>query len=447
LAEQVDIALILNGEHVKTKVLVDERLVDFLRDRLRLTGTRLGCGEGECGSCTVLVDGAVVSSCSMLALQADGTVVETVESLASNEGLSPLQEAFVEEDAVQCGSCTPGMLLASKALLDRRQTVMDSDIRDALSGNTCRCTGYGRIVAAVLRAAPRHSASLLPTPPDPSAPSYYRPRSLEEALEVLVQRGGEVRPIAGGTHVMPAIHAGRIRGQSFFDLALVPELAGIEIDETSLRVGASTTFAEAALSEALGRHASVLAEAARVAGSPQRRNRATLGGALASGLADSDVAPALTVLDATVELVSISDRRLVPVAEFFLAPGETVLAADELILGVRIPLRQGLRTTLGRVTRRPGPGPAKISVALGMCFSEGHPSHCRVAIGGVSLAVQRATETEQALLTGGFAGLQRAMEVIRDEAEPLDDERSTAYYRREMASVLLRRAVQALVEG
>jgi CO/xanthine dehydrogenase FAD-binding subunit len=383
----------------------------------------------------------------MLALQADGTVVETVESLAAGEAASPLQEAFVEEDAVQCGSCTSGMLLASKALLDRNPTVSDDEVRDALSGNACRCTGYGRIVAAVQRAAPRHRASLLPTPPDPVAPSYYRPRSLEEALEVLLQRGGEVRPIAGGTHIMPAVHAGQVRGQSFFDLGLVTELSGIEADETTLRLGASTTLAEAAASDAVRCHAAVLAEAVRVSAGPQRRNRGTLGGALASGLADSDVAPALVALDATVELVSLSDRRLVPVAELFLAPGETLLAPDELILEVRVPLRQGLRATLQRVTRRAGPGPAKISVAVAMCFAEGRPSHCRVAIGGVSLAAQRVTKTEEALLSGGFDGLQRAMDIIRDEAEPLDDERSTAFYRREMASVLLRRAVMTLVEG
>lgn len=395
----------------------------------------------------MLVDGSIVSACCTLALQADGTVVETVESLAGKEGLGPLQEAFVDEDAVQCGACTPGMLMASKALLDRKPTANDVEIRDALSGNICRCTGYGRIVAAVQRAAPRHRASLLPTPPEPAAPSYFRPRSLEEALEVLVQRNGELRPIAGGTHLMPAIHAGQIRGQSFFDLGLVPELQGIEVDETYLRIGASTTFAETIASETVGRHAPVLAEAARVAGSPQRRNRATIGGALASGQCDSDVAPALAVLDAEIELVSISDRRIVPVDQFFLAPGETILAPDELLLGVRIPLRQGRRSALRRVTRRPGPGPAKISVAVSMCFADGKPSLCRVAIGGVSLAVQRATETEEALLSGGFEGLQRSLDVIRDEAEPVDDERSTASYRREMASVLLRRAVMSLVEG
>jgi len=147
------IEFILNGEKTQVEASADITLLQLLRDRLALTGTKDGCGTGECGACTVLMDGEPVNSCLVLAAQVDGHEILTVEGLATEAKLHPLQQAFVEVGAVQCGYCTPGMLLSAKALLDQNPNPTEGEIREAISGNLCRCTGYSRIVAAVQRAA------------------------------------------------------------------------------------------------------------------------------------------------------------------------------------------------------------------------------------------------------------------------------------------------------
>jgi len=145
----------LNGRQVSLEAEPDRRLLDVLREDLHLSGTKEGCGEGECGACTVLLDGRPVNSCLVLAPQADGCDVLTVEGLASGSHLHPVQQAFVDAGAVQCGFCTPGFLLATVALLRENPTPSDEEILTALEGNLCRCTGYAKILTAVHLAARR----------------------------------------------------------------------------------------------------------------------------------------------------------------------------------------------------------------------------------------------------------------------------------------------------
>jgi carbon-monoxide dehydrogenase small subunit len=143
----------VNGKPRQVTARADAFLIDVLRDQLALTGTKNGCGMGECGACTVLLDGAPVFSCLTLAIEAQGREITTIEGLAKNGQLDPLQRAFVEHGGVQCGFCTPGMILAARALLDENPRPTEADVRRALSGNLCRCTGYTKIVEAVLAAA------------------------------------------------------------------------------------------------------------------------------------------------------------------------------------------------------------------------------------------------------------------------------------------------------
>ena len=157
-----DIALTMtvNGESVSRTVEARRTLADFLRDDLALTGTHLGCEHGVCGACTVLLDGDAVRSCLMFAVQADGAEVTTIEGLSErNGGLTPIQSAFQDEHGLQCGYCTPGFVVSVHAFLAENPQPSDEEIRDALSGNLCRCTGYQGIIAAVKRAASAQSGS------------------------------------------------------------------------------------------------------------------------------------------------------------------------------------------------------------------------------------------------------------------------------------------------
>jgi aerobic carbon-monoxide dehydrogenase small subunit len=150
---KVDIFFIVNGNSVKISVLPDKTLVDVLREDLKLTGTKAGCRGGECGACTVIMDGKPVNSCLVFAGQLEGKEVLTIESLSKGEEVHPIQQAFIEEGAVQCGFCIPGMIMTTKALLDSNPEPAEVEIKEALSGNLCRCTGYIKIFKAVKKAS------------------------------------------------------------------------------------------------------------------------------------------------------------------------------------------------------------------------------------------------------------------------------------------------------
>lgn len=152
--DKVELAFVVNGESVRLEVAPQDTLLRVLREDLELTGTKYGCGEGECGACSVLLDGKIVSSCLVLALECEGAEVLTIEGLGANGQLHPIQQAFVDHGAIQCGFCTPGMIMATYALLQANLTPTEAEVRRGLEGNLCRCTGYRKIIDAVLSLAP-----------------------------------------------------------------------------------------------------------------------------------------------------------------------------------------------------------------------------------------------------------------------------------------------------
>ncbi len=189
----MNLTLRVNGMTHEVEAAPTARLLDVLRDQLGLTGTKEGCAEGECGACTVIVDDKAVNSCVMLAVQAQGKEVLTVEGLAVDGELDDLQQKFVENGAVQCGFCTPGMLMSAKALLLANPLPSEQDIRIALAGNLCRCTGYSAIVAAVKAASGQEAAPAMALPGDAEdlvAAVKTDPKTLAAACEVVQAEGG-----------------------------------------------------------------------------------------------------------------------------------------------------------------------------------------------------------------------------------------------------------------
>jgi carbon-monoxide dehydrogenase small subunit len=144
-----NVHLEVNGEEYQVRVEPQEILLDIIRDKLNLTGTKRGCDTGDCGACTIIMDGKAVNSCLVLAIEADGKKILTIEGLAKNGQLHPLQEAFVQYGAIQCGYCTPGTIMSARALLDENPNPTEEEINKAIAGNLCRCTGYTKIVQAI----------------------------------------------------------------------------------------------------------------------------------------------------------------------------------------------------------------------------------------------------------------------------------------------------------
>jgi xanthine dehydrogenase small subunit len=466
--------LTVNGASVEVEVSGGARLLDVLRIELGLTGTKEGCGEGECGACTVLLDGEPVNSCLVPVGQVEGRRVTTVEGLARDARLDPVQAAFVESGGVQCGICTPGFLMSARALLDSRAAPTDAAVREAIAGNLCRCTGYVRIVDAIIAAAsigPREIAGgegAVPRELPAVAihagieagsnarigPAMVRPDTLAEAYALLAD--GSWRPIAGGTDVMVALadqaHAAE---QPLLDLTGIEQLRGIRVERDRLLIGAATTFAELRRSSLVVDRLPVLAEVAATIGGLQIQARATLGGNIANASPAGDSLPVLLATDAEIVLGGPGGERLVPASEYFTGYRETARAPGELILRVEIPLPAGRRVRFRKVGTRRALAISKVVMAVSWREAEAIPStpgasapaawrDVRVAVGSVAPVPMRARATE-ALLEGAspIAGTaDRAAAAIAAEIAPIDDVRSTEAYRRAVTARILRRIVR-----
>ena len=448
----------VNGRSVEVAVPGGRRLLDVLRLDLGLTGSKEGCGEGECGSCSVLLDGEVVNSCLVPVCQVDGREVRTVEGLAADGRLDPLQAALVASGGVQCGICTPGMLMAGRAFLDSGAEPTDTAIREAISGNLCRCTGYGRIVEAIRLAATSPANDAPETAPGPALrmpagpsldlgdPGAVTPTTLTEAYEALA--GGGWRPLAGGTDAIVERSAGLADPRGYLDLGALEELRGIRLEDGALVLGAGTTYAELRRDPLVAEHAPVLAEMAGQVGAAQIQNRGTLGGNLATASPAGDSLPVLLALDAEIVVGSAAGERTVPAAAFFPAYRRTALAPDELILRVRVPRVPGRAVAFRKVGTRRAQSISVVVLAVAWSWGEaearGTWRDVRVALGSVAPTPIRARATEACLEgappTAEVAGVAAA--TLAAEIAPIDDVRSTAEYRRAVAGRILHRIVR-----
>src|SRR5262249_55836198 len=218
------------------------RLLDALRDGLGLTGTKEGCGEGECGACSVILDGEVINSCLVPLQQVNGSRILTVEGLARDCGLDPIQEAFLECRGAQCGTCTPGMLTAARALPDAKPNPTREEIKEGIAGNLCRCTGYVKIFESIEKAARVRPAAESPrqtvAPPAVTSSS----KSLADVLAILGERRGSVKVIAGGTDLMVPMNAHQLEGREFVNIWGLDELRGIADEGGQVRIGALTSY-------------------------------------------------------------------------------------------------------------------------------------------------------------------------------------------------------------
>ncbi len=456
------IVLTVNGERRDLDVPPLRRLLDVLREDLGLTGAKEGCGEGECGACAVILDGRLVNACQLPAYKAHGRVVRTVEGLGTPDDPDPVQAGFVAAGGVQCGFCTPGLIMASRALLDDTPAPGPEEIRTALAGNLCRCTGYGRVVEAVERAALMEETEPPPPPsppavgsPEPSPAdgvSIHRPRSLDEALDVLAARSGDVTVIAGATDLSVAMHADGLRPVEVLDLDDIPELRGIAEVDGAVVIGAGTTYAELLRSEPVVRRLPALAEAARLVGAPATRNLGTLGGNLANASPGADAVPPLMALDAVLRLASRRGVREVPVDAFHRGYRDCDLAPDELIVSVSVPpLHDRMRQAFYKAGTRRAQSIARVNLAArGRLDKLNRLCDVRLAAGSAAPVTLLLRET-MAWLEGRQitpqdrpAVCDEAAARAADEVAPIDDVRASGSYRRTVTGNLVARFLRSL---
>jgi carbon-monoxide dehydrogenase small subunit/xanthine dehydrogenase small subunit len=454
----------LNGVAVSADVSGDRRAVDLLREDFGLTGTKEGCGTGECGACTIMVDGRSRLSCLMLAAQLANSEVTTIEGLAGGETLHPVQTSFIASGAVQCGFCTPGMVLTAAELLEEKPHPTRHEIAEALSGNICRCTGYHKIFAAV-ETAGRHDPMPIQLPsaeeqgyriPVVSRPVHQQevPVFFPEMLDELWQRLAdypETGIFAGGTDYLVWLRSGRVSTSTLICLERMPVLRGVTDEGNQIRIGAATTHESLLADPIIREHYQVLQQALRVLGSPHIRRTGTIGGNIVTASPAGDTLPPLYVLGAAVELQSRHGLRRMPIADFIHGPGRTALQSGEILTAILVPKGRGSSLQhFEKVGLRQAMACAVASLAATLEISaSGRIGQARLAWGSVGPTIVRLPEVEAALVGHPFdrATFTAAASLVGASLSPINDVRATASYRRQVSGSLLLRMAAAGTSG
>jgi xanthine dehydrogenase small subunit len=335
----VKIHFILNKRAIEIDADPSARVIDILRDDMHMTGTKEGCGAGDCGACTILVNDGNRLACLMLASQLEGRNVTTIEGLALYGNMDPLQEAFVAQGAVQCGFCTPGMVMAAHAFLEQNPRPQRAEIEEAISGNLCRCTGYQKIVEAIEKAAEgmntRERGAGQETPVREIPPDKPRlPSTLDDVWSIREERPGTI-VYAGGTDILVKLRAsGKLREAPLLCLERVKELRAVYESEGRLFIGACSTHSELLRNPLIQLRFPLLIKSLRSLGSPPIRNMGTIGGNICTASPAGDTLAPLYLLDAELEVRSRGYSRRTAIQDFILGPGKTALKKDEMLYGV-----------------------------------------------------------------------------------------------------------------
>lgn len=447
-------------------------LSDYLRYKLRLTGTKVVCAEGDCGACTIL-QGSIheqtkgklnykqINSCISFVSILDCSHIITVEGLRSGDNLHPVQEAFVDFHGAQCGFCTPGFVCAMTATFENRMAsdkpMDEKKLINGLSGNLCRCTGYEPIIKAGLNIDTKnlvtmreryHSADMVEDFEEhrkqgikitTSDKTFFGPSNLKDALAER-KKTPQARMIAAATDLGVLINKDKFTPALLLNLNHVSELHEVKVEADKVVVGAKVNLYQ--LEQATLAAIPELSSLLHVFASPQIKNTATLVGNIANGSPIADITPALCVLEAMIEIQSTTGTRMVKMNDFYLGYKQLDLKIDELIVRVHIPIPgkdQVLK--LYKVSNRKDMDIATVTFAALMTGDDEDRNkikEMRLAYGGVGV-VQRMTATER-FLTGknlSLATVQDAGVELLKEITPIDDVRSSSRYRTLVAKNLL----------
>ncbi|WP_427913653.1 xanthine dehydrogenase small subunit [Ramlibacter sp. MMS24-I3-19] len=455
------IRFIRRGELVALgNVPPDRTLLEVLREDLGATGTKEGCGEGDCGACTVVLGEAIdgrlryrtVNSCIRLAHSVDGLAVWTVEDLAGADGaLHPAQEAMVRCHGSQCGFCTPGFVMSLFGMYQNHvckgESITRALAQEELSGNLCRCTGYRPILEAAQQMAslPRvtvDEAALVAKLQD-LAPShderYLAPTTLDALLAARAAHP-QAQIVAGCTDVGLWVTKLHRQFAQVLDVTRARELRQVEDYPNHIAIGAAVSLTDAYA--ALVTQRPVLKTFAdRFAGLPVR-NAGTLGGNVANGSPIGDSMPLLVALDARLVLMSQGGHRHLALEDFYTGYRKNVLAADELVAWILVPKpRQGEFLRAYKISKRFDDDISAVCLVIRLELEDGHVARIGIGAGGVAATPVRAARTEAFLAGKRWSedAVRQAIDVLRGEFQPISDMRASSSYRSQVLGNLLQR--------
>jgi xanthine dehydrogenase small subunit len=446
---------LLNGRLVSVQgVHLHTTLLDYIRAQ-GLTGAKEGCAEGECGACTVIVvanragasEYRAVNSCLMLAPMAAGHEIYTVEALAAEGKLAEVQQAMASGGGSQCGYCTPGFVMSMFAEHYRPGRSGPCDPHE-LGGNLCRCTGYRPIRDAALSLGQPPSGAFLdrlsrPAPQldaieyETADARFSRPTSIQHCLSILAA-DPDARLISGGTDLVVESNLRFRRWSHLVSVEAIAELHEFSETASSIVIGAALPLNEIAARWANAPE--VFLQWLRLFASPPLRNRATLGGNLATASPIGDGAPLLLALDASVHLASGRGRRIMPLGSFFTSYRRTALAADELITAIEIPKPLPEFVRFYKVAKRRMDDISTVAAAMAMNWdAAGRISRARFAFGGVAAVPLRALAAEEAIRGQRWddRAVERAQAALDKTLQPISDHRGSADYRLAVAKSLI----------
>jgi xanthine dehydrogenase small subunit len=436
------LTFLLNGQTTAIDSSSPSTLLDFLRDR-GLTGSKEGCAEGECGACAVVLtmpreggsEYRAVNSCLIPLATIAGHEVLTVEGLALDGRLAHAQAAMAAAGASQCGYCTPGFVMSLFAEQYRPGRVDKCDPM-ALAGNLCRCTGYRPIRDAALSLGDPPPGVLLDRLARPTSSlaavetdHFSRPRSVDACLATLAA-DPEATLIAGATDLGVECNLKGRRFQHLVSLEAIDELAAFEETDDYIRIGAALPLAD------LGRRwvmaPMAVHEWLERFGSPLIRHRATLGGNLATASPIGDAAPLLAALDASIEVASLTGRRLVPLTEFFTGYRQTIMAHGELVTAIQIPKPLPSTLEFYKMAKRRLDDISTVAAAFSMDWDDaGRVTRARFAFGGMAATPVCSEEAEAAVLGEAWdqSTVERVQRVFDHTLTPISDHRGSKDYR------------------
>ncbi len=438
------IAFSINGrEHRVRGQMIFTTLANWLRYEVGATGTKIVCEEGDCGACTVLIrrsteeDFKPVNSCILSLFQLDCASIVTVEGL----GMNAVQQSMIVNHGAQCGYCTPGFVVAMSAMFESCDRVSEKQVRDALTGNLCRCTGYEPIIKAALAvdgSSVRKLREIYSAVPDARdavlIESFFAPTSIEDAVRFKAEHPG-CTIVQGATDVGVWITKRGFAAPAMLSLAKIGTLDELREENGHVVVGANVTLT--AFEEFIRERIPELYRILHVFGSPQIKNAGTLVGNVANGSPIGDTLPYLFVADAQLEIAGTSGTRLVPIDRFYRGYKQFDLRPDEIITRVFVPVVTD-RLKLYKVSRRFDLDISAFTAAIRLRVN-GAIEEARIAYGGVAPTVIRLPKTESYLIGKAptLDVFERAGEIARSETTPISDVRGSAAYRHQLAGNIL----------